>query len=534
MKQYNKEEVLEFVSKCNSMLDYKIKRNDSLPTLFTLRKLGWMKDCINITRCNREIVSEANRKRREDEFIKEATILHLGKYNYSKVHYIDCKKKVEIICPLHGLFIQSPEVHLRIRNSGYICGCPLCGKEHQIKEETKWTKEKIIEFASQYNCSAEFKKASKESHNGAYTAAQRMGLLNELRKLWKNISKRDYWTEKRCIEFARTCNMASEIQRKNGHVYYLLKDKYKILDKLFPNYRDPNAKIGAVYAYIWEDLQTIYIGSTTTIRLKDRDEEHRRKSDKVYKFSKVNNVDIPKQIILLQNLTMEEMLDYETIILPQKYKNNSYTVISKPIRSVGRRSAGKWNKQTCYDEAKKYSTLQDFIKHSVCAYYKAKDNDWLKSYTWLKNTRSLEYKKSLCKENALKYNTVKEFKIYASNSYLTACKYGWIDSYEWLNRMKKKNGHWSKELCYEEAKKYTTFKAFRLGSRGAYSKAQKKGWMKEYFWLDTSNTKWTKDRCREEALKYNSRGQFWKNNPSAHNRASKKGWLNEFYPNKLS
>ena len=59
-----------------------------------------------------------------EEFIKEARIVHGDKYDYSNVKYINCKTKVDIICPMHGCFCQTPEAHLRQKQ-----GCPICGNE---------------------------------------------------------------------------------------------------------------------------------------------------------------------------------------------------------------------------------------------------------------------------------------------------------------------------------------------------------------------------------------------------------------------
>lgn len=55
-----------------------------------------------------------NRKTRE-EFIKECNIVHNNKYDYSKVEYINNKTKVCIICPEHGEFWQIPQDHTKGR-----------------------------------------------------------------------------------------------------------------------------------------------------------------------------------------------------------------------------------------------------------------------------------------------------------------------------------------------------------------------------------------------------------------------------------
>ena len=55
-----------------------------------------------------------------EEFIKKANKKHNGKYDYSKVEYIDSHTKVCIICPEHGEFWQEPANHLSGQN------CPKC------------------------------------------------------------------------------------------------------------------------------------------------------------------------------------------------------------------------------------------------------------------------------------------------------------------------------------------------------------------------------------------------------------------------
>lgn len=75
------------------------------------------------------------------EFIAEATRIHSGKYDYSNVSYINSFHKIKIICPIHGVFYQTPHEHLRAE-------CLKCGKEKCIKSRTLNT-EKFIKKATQ-------------------------------------------------------------------------------------------------------------------------------------------------------------------------------------------------------------------------------------------------------------------------------------------------------------------------------------------------------------------------------------------------
>lgn len=65
-----------------------------------------------------------------EEFVKKARKIHGNKYDYTNTIYNGSMKNVEIICPIHGSFFQTPNVHL----SG--AGCPICGlKSTKFKNE---------------------------------------------------------------------------------------------------------------------------------------------------------------------------------------------------------------------------------------------------------------------------------------------------------------------------------------------------------------------------------------------------------------
>lgn len=59
-----------------------------------------------------------------EEFISKAKQIHGDKYDYSKVEYVNNQTKVCIICPIHGEFWQTPQHHF----NG--CGCKKCSMTH--------------------------------------------------------------------------------------------------------------------------------------------------------------------------------------------------------------------------------------------------------------------------------------------------------------------------------------------------------------------------------------------------------------------
>lgn len=73
------------------------------------------------------------RKLTQEEFIERATKAHSGKYDYSKVEYVNHKTKVAIICPHHGIFFQCAHTHIYSK-----IGCPLCAQEQRKRLIMDW------------------------------------------------------------------------------------------------------------------------------------------------------------------------------------------------------------------------------------------------------------------------------------------------------------------------------------------------------------------------------------------------------------
>lgn len=72
----------------------------------------------------------------QDEFIERARQIHVDRYDYSRVNYINSATKVEILCLRHGSFFQAPQDHLARH------GCQLCysstGEERISNILTRW------------------------------------------------------------------------------------------------------------------------------------------------------------------------------------------------------------------------------------------------------------------------------------------------------------------------------------------------------------------------------------------------------------
>ena len=85
----------------------------------------------------------------KEDFIKRAKEVHGDKYDYSKVIYKNSHTKVCIICPEHGEFFQTPNMHL----NG--CDCPICSKESKRSKTEEIVMQELIKrgikFIEQYS-----------------------------------------------------------------------------------------------------------------------------------------------------------------------------------------------------------------------------------------------------------------------------------------------------------------------------------------------------------------------------------------------
>ena len=77
-------------------------------------------------------------KNKQDDIIKKFNIKHNNKYDYSKVNYINLITPITIICPIHGDFKITPQVHIRGGD------CQKCALEQRTKKRKK-TKDIFIE-----------------------------------------------------------------------------------------------------------------------------------------------------------------------------------------------------------------------------------------------------------------------------------------------------------------------------------------------------------------------------------------------------
>ena len=87
-----------------------------------------------------------------NSFIEIAKTVHGNKYDYSKVLYKDSKTKVNIICPKHGEFWQTPSKHMAGQ------GCPECSYITTANKTRKNTEQFINEAKLIHNNKYDYSK----------------------------------------------------------------------------------------------------------------------------------------------------------------------------------------------------------------------------------------------------------------------------------------------------------------------------------------------------------------------------------------
>ena len=88
-------------------------------------------------------ICRPNKKLTTEEFIRKARQVHGNKYDYSKSKYINTRTRLNIICPEHGEFWQTPHNHINGK------GCPICRISHLENEIKLMLDKNNIEYEYQ-------------------------------------------------------------------------------------------------------------------------------------------------------------------------------------------------------------------------------------------------------------------------------------------------------------------------------------------------------------------------------------------------
>ena len=362
----------------------------------------------------------------------------------------------------------------------------------ESEAKTKWTYDTCYEVAKECTSRRDFEK----KHGSAYHKARINKWLDDYTWFTPTNRLKIKWAYENCYEAAKECTSRRDFEKKHRSAYNVaLKngwlDDYTRLRPNLDIYGTPDN----VYRYYFKDFNAVYVGRTVDVERRDREHIFKTEEDAVAKFAHEHDLSIPQMEILDTGISLKEGQRLEGYYI-DLYREQGYTILNKAkAGSLGTIGGWKWNRKTCYEEALKYRTRNEFCINSSGAYQKACRNHWLDEYTWLKTktqTNSdghkglgLIWTYEACYEEALKYRTRSNFQKDSGSAYASARKHHWLDDYKWFKTKEQAKSDartkWYFEKCKEEASKYKTRKRFSVGSSGAYEAARKNHWLDQFF-----------------------------------------------------
>ena len=515
-----------------------------------------------------------------EEFIKKAREVHGDRYDYSKVEYVNNKTKVIIICPVHGVFPQSPVNHIRGN------GCPKCAKIDAVKKITIWTYDACFKEAKKYSYRGDFEKGSPR----AYSVARTNNWLKNFEWLTTINKPLGYWTKERVFEearkytkkhlFSKGCRGAYGAAERNDWLKEMTwfeqpnpnkprvwsKEAVFALAEQFETKTEFREANKGAYNVAWKNG---WLEEMDWLDTSVREPYTKEEVLTIARHYTTKN-DFRKAVPNVYNSAQKKgwLKDITWFVTAQKYDRHNYCIyvytdeVNK-VAYVGLTVDKKrrhYNHSTGYDKGGKvtkspvYQYFQSICEPVPTPTYleerltaseaREKEDEWVKKYQakgyFLLNkgktgagigalgSASIKWTKPKVFEEAKKYQSRSEFARECASAYSVACKRGWIEQMLW---MKEKWSHptprWTKEAVFEESKKYSTRRQFEDGASSAYSKALQNGWLDDMPWIEVTRKSWTKEEVYEESKKYNSRVAFSQGTPGAYGIARREKWLDD-------
>lgn len=142
------------------------------------------------------------------------------------------------------------------------------------------------------------------------------------------------------------------------------------------------------------------------------------------------------------------------------------------------------------------------------------------------------WSKEKCYKAAKKCKTISEFKKRYDTAYKLCLKNKWqAEFYIHMQSLKKPNGYWNKENCLELAKNISSRTNFIKNHQFVYNVIQKNKWNNECFAhmkeLKKPNGHWTKERCIKEAKKYKTKKEWKEKSYNSRSICIKNKWTDE-------
>lgn len=400
------------------------------------------------------------------DFIERAKEAHGDKYDYSEVDYKNQRTNVEIICPIHGKFSQSPQHHM---NGS---GCPKCGTE---REASKWTDDELRKEALKYEVYSDFINLSPS----AYQTAKKKKSSEFLKDITSHMSKTTRWTDEALKNEAAKYKTRGEFQ-KNNPVAYTTSSRRGILDDICSHMEKAGSKyLRYIYVYEFPD-NSVYVG--LTFNLDKRNLGHMTQpNSSVYQHMILTGYK-PKIKSISELLDKDKASEIEGKMV-EKYKSEGWNILNRAKTGALGGSALKWTDEEIKNEVRKYTTLNDFITKSPSAFQalKNKGRDYYEEITKDLDRVIVKLSDEELKNIASQYQDKMSFIKKEPKAYSQSKRKGDDFFNRITSHMIAKKIRWSDEMLHRESQKYKSRNAFAKGSPSAYTTARRRGLLDSFF-----------------------------------------------------
>lgn len=396
---------------------------------------------------------------------------------------------------------------------------------------SKWhyTKEACEEEAKKYSTLYDFRTKSRQY----YEQSKSKGWLNDY--VWLDRVKKPlgYWNKQTCFETAKEFTTIIDFRNEYPHVYQMAKENGWLNDYVWlekKSYVDLDKQNDNVYAYVFEEFKSVYVGRTNKLKRRHREHTRYQNNDTVHKFICENGIQNPTMIVLEENVTIREGLEKENY-WKEWYKEKGYSILNKAGTGLTSGSVGgigcnqsRWTRDACYEEAKKYDSRTKFARGKQTAYEQARTNGWLDDYTWFKKIK-IKYTYEMCYDAAKMCESVKLFRKQYPREYYYSRKNEWLKDFIWLKDDEQK---YTYEKLYNLAKNYTNVSDLMTEHYDEWQAAKRLQITKDFTWLNHDRNKFTYEDCFVAAKNYNSLKDFKQSQKAYYKAASWHGWVIDY------
>ncbi|HIF9072491.1 TPA: GIY-YIG nuclease family protein [Photobacterium damselae] len=334
-----------------------------------------------------------------------------------------------------------------------------------------WTKDRCREDALKYNTRTEFQKNSV-----AEQVARKNDWLDEIcEHMQSTLKPKGYWTKQTIQEAALKFETRKEFEMGFKGAYRAAQ-RENILNEVCSHMKVVGSEhYRCIYLIINECRKLVYVGLTFNF-------------DKRISSHKRGTLKTTENIVTYPGTEYRQLTEYveksEAQKLEQDYlnqfKQSGYKILNRAKTGGLGTSKAFWTKERCFIEAQKFTTRGEFQKKASGAYDSALKNKWLNEICQHMDVVLKSWDKQACQEEAKKYLTRTQFNKGCGSAYNSARNNGWLDEIcTHMSSNQKPHGYWTKERCQGEAKKYLTKSKFNKGCISAFQKAKRCGWLEE-------------------------------------------------------